>query len=162
MQTKNYQELYFVGRPYQPNTMDENGSYQMAYQEMLTDPSFQEFQAEHAAADNLASLIVFGPENYLYWQGMILTADVEVPKGLFKYQLPESKVAEIIKPGNVSIFSQPLNFTVPVLLEDAKKAGIELPANLGLGQNPYVLNILRGTEVTSAIYLGTATADVND
>lgn len=164
METKKTNEILFVGKPFGPEVAGESGSFYPAYQEVNNDENFLEFKQSNELDDNDSSLIIFGPESYQYWQGTIYQGTASIPSGFFKYQLPKSDIAEAKSIQNESYFSQPLNFAIPTLLEDAKKAGIEIPTNLGLSQNPFVLNVLdqKTGELTNTIYLGDEIEDVDD
>lgn len=90
MQTE-INELTFIGKAFPDRMMDANGTFAAANQELEADPAFQAFVKEAGLAGQRASLIVFGPENFMYWYGVIAPKDSEVG-GLLKFSLPSARV----------------------------------------------------------------------
>lgn len=166
MEEKTIKQLSFIGVPYMPTMMDENGSFFSAYNELEQNKDFQALDEINQLDPNRASLIVFGGDSFMFWQGMLFE-DFEqqnLPNGLMKYDLPASKIVEERKPGSVSQFSLPLGSFVNSFLSDIKKAGIKIPANLGLSEHPYLINALNlnTQDQVKRVYLGKVILDVND
>ena len=143
MKKEKYSAHNFIGKVFMPNQMDENKTYTAAIQEMENDPVFQKF-------------VVFGPENFMFWYG-ILADDKQMPvAGLNKFELPASEIAEIDTPdSNLAFFSQPLNFVIPTFLDKLSKDGITMYENLGDSEKPYVLAKLNleTKELAQILYL---------
>src|SRR5699024_12847627 len=96
-----------------PNQIDENKTYTIAIQEMENDPVFQKFIKDNGYENERASLVVFGPENFMFWYG-ILADDKQMPvAGLNKFELPASEIEDIDKPAsNSALFSTPLKYVI--------------------------------------------------
>ncbi|APT18896.1 hypothetical protein FC62_GL000540 [Amylolactobacillus amylotrophicus DSM 20534] len=164
MEQKKFEKLTFIGKPFLQIAPNDGNGYFAAYQEVEESADFVGLDETNDLERNRAGLVIFGPETFMYWQGMLYKGEADLPKGLMKYELPASNAVVDEKNGNESIFQLPLNLTIPTLLADIKQAGIEVPANLGLSEKPYVLNVLypdKQKHVT-AVYLGDVIEDVND
>ena len=122
MKKEKYSAHNFIGKVFMPNQIDENKTYTAAIQEMENDPVFQKFIKDNGYENERASLVVFGPENFMFWYG-ILADDKQMPvAGLNKFELPASEIAEINTPdSNLAFFSQPLNFVIPTFLDKLSK-----------------------------------------
>lgn len=166
MQETTINKLSFIGQPYTASMMDENGSYYSVYQELEANEDFASFDETNELAKNRAYLVIFGPENFMFWQGMLYQSkdEITVPAGLFKYDLPEGDVVKDVRPGSEIIFSLPVGLTLQSLLDGVKKAGIDIPANLGLSEKPYLINglNLEDNEQFTYVYKGATIDDVND
>lgn len=164
MKTSTTNEKIFVGQPFSPEIAGETGSFLPAYQQVISDENFNKFSQTNKLAQNIASLVIFGPESYQYWLGTIYDGDAEIPAGFFKYVLPKSDVAVEQQAMNESYFAQPLTVIIPSLIDQAKNAGIKVPANMGLSQKPFILTVFdqNKNELTSEIFLSDEIADVDD
>lgn len=164
MEQKKLEKQTFIGKPFLQIAPNDGNGYFAAYQEVEVIAEFTALDDSNELDKNRAGLVIFGPETFMYWQGMLYKGKAELPKGLMKYELPESNAVVDEKNGNESIFQLPLNLTIPTLLADIKKAGISVPENLGLSEKPYVLNVLYPDQqkYTAAVYLGDVIEDVND
>ncbi|MBW8459768.1 hypothetical protein K1B48_00755 [Lactobacillus johnsonii] len=156
MKKEKYSAHNFIGKVFMPNQIDENKTYTTAIQEMENDPVFQKFIKDNGYENERASLVVFGPENFMFWYG-ILADDKQMPvAGLNKFELPASEIAGIDTPdSNLAFFSQPLNFVIPTFLDKLSKDGITMYENLGDSEKPYVLAKLNleTKELAQILYL---------
>ena len=156
MKKEKYSAHNFIGKVFMPNQIDENKTYTIAIQEMENDPVFQKFIKDNGYENERASLVVFGPENFMFWYG-ILADDKQMPvAGLNKFELPASEIAEIDTPdSNLEIFSQPINFVIPTFLDKLSKDVITMYENLGDREKPYVLAKLNleTKELAQILYL---------
>lgn len=162
MKKEKYSAHNFIGKVFMPNQIDENKTYTAAIQEMENDPVFQKFIKDNGCENERASLVVFGPENFMFWYG-ILADDKQMPvAGLNKFELPASEIAEIDTPdSNLAFFSQPLNFVIPTFLDKLSKDGITMYENLGDSEKPYVLAKLNleTKELAQILYLDTSSEE---
>lgn len=168
MEKQQQKQLKFIGKVAMPSMLEANGSFYSQFQELEDSQVLNQLDETNQLSKNRSSLVVFGPENYMYWQGLVYEGELaELPKGLMSYDLPESTVATMSQEISDYQFHTPLNFEVNQAFASAKKAGIEIPANLGLSEQPYLLQRYVGdasnalTKLTS-IYLGNVIDNVND
>ena len=114
-------KVTFVGRPFPDQLMDEQKTFNESNMEMEQNQVFQDFIAKNDLTNTRSNMVVFGPENFMYWYGVIAPNKVEVPKGLMKFVLPEAQVAITEKDNqNISFFSQPLNMVISQFLKFIK------------------------------------------
>ncbi|MEB3364257.1 hypothetical protein SDC49_12925 [Lactobacillus sp. R2/2] len=73
--------------------MDEQKTFTESNMAMEQDQTFLNFIAQNNLNNTRSSLVVFGPENFMYWYGVIAPNEIEVPRGLIKFVLPETQVA---------------------------------------------------------------------
>ncbi|MFS8963184.1 hypothetical protein NYF20_08560 [Lactobacillus delbrueckii] len=153
MQTE-INELTFIGKAFPDRMMDANGTFAAANQELEADPAFQAFVKEAGLAGQRASLIVFGPENFMYWYGVIAPKDSEV-SGLLKFSLPSARVFQKEETANAAYFDLPLNFELPRFLDEAGDLGSDFQAQLEENPNPYILRQLDlgSKKLTKSLYL---------
>lgn len=136
---KNIEKKLFVGRPFPDSMMDERKSFTQSNQEMENNEVFQKFLADNNLENKRTVMVVFGPENFMYWYG-VLVDDVEVPAGLMKFELPKAEVAEEEQENqNMVFFDLPLNGTMPEFIQKVTSEGIEVYQNVGDSPTPYVV-----------------------
>ena len=149
-------KVTFVGRPFPDQLMDEQKTFNEANMEMEQNQVFQNFITKNNLKNTRSSLVVFGPENFMYWYGVIAPNEVEVPKGLMKFVLPEAQVAITEKDNqNISFFSQPLNMVISQFLAAVADEGIKIYQNPGDSLTPYVVQTLNFAtkKLTQELYL---------
>lgn len=149
-------KVTFVGRPFPDQLMDEQKTFTESNIAMEQDQTFLNFIAQNNLNNTRSSLVVFGPENFMYWYGVIAPNEIEVPQGLMKFVLPETQVAVEEKDNqNISFFSQPLNIVISQFLANVADTGIKIYQNPGDSLTPYVLQNLnlKTKKLTQELYL---------
>ncbi len=149
-------KVTFVGRPFPDQLMDEQKTFNQSNMEMEQNQVFQDFIAKNDLTNTRSTMVVFGPENFMYWYGVIAPNEVEVPKGLMKFVLPEAQVAITEKDNqNISFFSQPLNMVISQFLAAVADEGIKIYQNPGDSLTPYVVQTLNFAtkKLTQELYL---------
>ena len=149
-------KVTFVGRPFPDQLMDEQKTFTESNMAMEQDQTFLNFIAQNNLNNTRSSLVVFGPENFMYWYGVIAPNEIEVPKGLMKFVLPEAQVAITEKDNqNISFFSQPLNIVISQFLATVADTGIKIYQNPGDSLTPYILQNLdlKTKKLTQELYL---------
>ena len=149
-------KVTFVGRPFPDQLMDEQKTFNESNMEMEQNQVFQDFIAKNDLTNTRSNMVVFGPENFMYWYGVIAPNEVEVPKGLMKFVLPEAQVAITEKDNqNISFFSQPLNIVISQFLATVADTGIKIYQNPGDSLTPYVVQTLNFAtkKLTQELYL---------
>lgn len=149
-------KVTFVGRPFPDQLMDEQKTFNESNMEMEQNQVFQDFIAKNDLTNTRSNMVVFGPENFMYWYGVIAPNEVEVPKGLMKFVLPEAQVAITEKDNqNISFFSQPLNMIISQFLAAVADEGIKIYQNPGDSLTPYVVQTLNFAtkKLTQELYL---------
>ena len=149
-------KVTFVGRPFPDQLMDEQKTFNESNMAMEQDQTFLNFIAQNNLNNTRSSLVVFGPENFMYWYGVIAPNEIEVPRGLMKFVLPETQVAVEEKDNqNISFFSQPLNIVISQFLATVADTGIKIYQNPGDSLTPYVLQNLdlKTKKLTQELYL---------
>ncbi len=149
-------KVTFVGRPFPDQLMDEQKTFTESNMAMEQDQTFLNFIAQNNLNNTRSSLVVFGPENFMYWYGVIAPNEIEVPRGLIKFVLPETQVAVEEKDNqNISFFSQPLNIVISQFLATVADTGIKIYQNPGDSLTPYVLQTLnlKTKKLTQELYL---------
>ena len=149
-------KVTFVGRPFPDQLMDEQKTFNESNMEMEQNPVFQDFIAKNDLTNTRSNMVVFGPENFMYWYGVIAPNEIEVPRGLMKFVLPETQVAVEEKDNqNISFFSQPLNIVISQFLATVADTGIKIYQNPGDSLTPYVLQNLdlKTKKLTQELYL---------
>lgn len=149
-------KVTFVGRPFPDQLMDEQKTFTESNIAMEQDQTFLNFIAQNNLNNTRSSLVVFGPENFMYWYGVIAPNEIEVPRGLMKFVLPETQVAVEEKDNqNISFFSQPLNIVISQFLATVADTGIKIYQNPGDSLTPYVLQNLdlKTKKLTQELYL---------
>lgn len=124
--------------------MDGQRSFSAQVQETENDPVFKKFLEKNKLTKQRASLVVFGPETFMYWYGVATDKKInQLPKQLSHYELPAAQVAEEETPNmNLAFFSQPLNFVIPTFLDKLAQAGVTYHENPGDSNTPYLLTTL--------------------
>ncbi len=149
-------KVTFVGRPFPDQLMDEQKTFTESNMAMEQDQTFLNFIAQNNLNNTRSSLVVFGPENFMYWYGVIAPNEIGVPRGLMKFVLPETQVAVEEKDNqNISFFSQPLNIVISQFLATVADTGIKIYQNPGDSLTPYVLQNLdlKTKKLTQELYL---------
>ena len=149
-------KVTFVGRPFPDQLMDEQKTFTESNMTMEQDQTFLNFIVQNNLNNTRSSLVVFGPENFMYWYGVIAPNEIEVPRGLMKFVLPETQVAVEEKDNqNISFFSQPLNIVISQFLATVADTGIKIYQNPGDSLTPYVLQNLdlKTKKLTQELYL---------
>ena len=149
-------KVTFVGRPFPDQLMDEQKTFTESNMAMEQDQTFLNLIAQNNLNNTRSSLVVFGPENFMYWYGVIAPNEIEVPRGLMKFVLPETQVAVEEKDNqNISFFSQPLNIVISQFLATVADTGIKIYQNPGDSLTPYVLQNLdlKTKKLTQELYL---------
>ena len=150
------EKVTFVGRPFPDQLMDEQKTFNQSNMEMEQNQVFQDFITKNNLKNTRSSLVVFGPENFMYWYGVVASNETAVPKGLMKFVLPEAQVAIKEKDNqNISFFSQPLNVIISQFLAAVADEGIKIYQNPGDSLTPYVLQNLNldTKKLTQELYL---------
>ena len=149
-------KVTFVGRPFPDQLMDEQKTFTESNIAMEQDQTFLNFIARNNLNNTRSSLVVFGPENFMYWYGVIAPNEIEVPRGLMKFVLPETQVAVEEKDNqNISFFSQPLNIVISQFLATVADTGIKIYQNPGDSLTPYIVQTLNfdTKKLTQELYL---------
>ena len=149
-------KVTFVGRPFPDQLMDEQKTFNESNIAMEQDQTFLNFIAQNNLNNTRSSLVVFGPENFMYWYGVIAPNEIEVPQGLMKFVLPETQVAVEEKDNqNISFFSQPLNIVISQFLATVADTGIKIYQNPGDSLTPYIVQNLNfdTKKLTQELYL---------
>lgn len=149
------EEITFVGRPFSDQMIDEQKTYNNCNIELEQDQQFQQFLTDNELT-NRSSMVVFGPENFIYWYGVLTSEVTELPQGLMKFTLPKAQVAvEEQKQQNQSFFAQPLNMVIPQFLQTVREQGIQTYENPGDSLTPYFVQKLdlETKKLTQMLYL---------
>lgn len=146
--------LHFVGRVFTGRQMTSARSFQTANLASEQDPHLQAL-VEKLGSQERANLIVFGPDNFAYWYGILTKGKLPKQPGLLAYDLPPAQAAQTTRAGNLAAFSLPLNQVLPLFLDQVRAAGIRVAANLGNSETPFVLRTidLREKKITTRVYL---------
>ncbi|MCO6531310.1 MULTISPECIES: hypothetical protein [Lactobacillus] len=149
------EEITFVGRPFSDQMIDEQKTYNNCNIELEQDQQFQQFLTDNELT-NRSSMVVFGPENFMYWYGVLTSEVTELPQGLMKFTLPKAQVAvEEREQQNQSFFAQPLNMVIPQFLQTVREQGIQTYENPGDSLTPYFVQKLdlETKKLTQMLYL---------
>lgn len=149
------EEITFVGRPFSDQMIDEQKTYNNCNIELEQDQQFQQFLTDNELT-NRSSMVVFGPENFMYWYGVLTSEVTELPQGLMKFTLPKAQVAvEEREQQNQSFFAQPLNMVIPQFLQTVREQGIQTYENPGDSLTPYFVQELNleTKKLTQMLYL---------
>lgn len=134
--------LTFIGRPFPNSMMDEHRSFNKTNMQMENDEEFRDFLTKNGFENNRSTMIAFGPENFMYWYGVLTDKEVAVPKGMMKYVLPEGEIAVEESAGDLSNFSLPQNYIVPTFFDKLEKEGIKVYENPGDSDTPFFVQDL--------------------
>ncbi|KRM72447.1 hypothetical protein [Lacticaseibacillus brantae] len=129
----------FFGRVFMPESSDELGTYEQAWQDFTAAGYFDQLD-ELAETPNRTTLLVFSPfGTFQYWVGSVVPMDVTVPEGLQVLPLPAATGGQAEKPASrlTSAFPVEMNFNKG--LEVIEKAGYPLPSHIGQTDHPYFL-----------------------
>lgn len=149
------EEITFVGRPFSDQMIDEQKTYNNCNIELEQDQQFQQFLTDNELT-NRSSMVVFGPENFMYWYGVLTSEVTELPQGLMKFTLPKAQVAvEEREQQNQSFFAQPLNMVIPQFFQTVREQGIQTYENPGDSLTPYFVQKLdlETKKLTQMLYL---------
>lgn len=149
------EEITFVGRPFSDQMIDEQKTYNNYNIELEQDQQFQQFLTDNELT-NRSSMVVFGPENFMYWYGVLTSEVTELPQGLMKFTLPKAQIAvEEREQQNQSFFAQPLNMVIPQFLQTVREQGIQTYENPGDSLTPYFVQKLdlETKKLTQMLYL---------
>lgn len=149
-------KVTFVGRPFPDQLMDEQKTFTESNMAMEQNTVFQDFITKNNLTNTRSNMVVFGPENFMYWYGVIAPNEIEVPKVLMKFVLPEAQVAITEKEKqNISFFSQPLNIVISQFLAAVADEGIKIYQNPGDSLTPYIVQTLNcdTKKLTQELYL---------
>ncbi|WEV71338.1 hypothetical protein OZY43_02760 [Lactobacillus sp. ESL0785] len=140
---KSQEKLAFIGRPFADSLMDQQKSFAECNAQMENDQNFQKFLQDNKLQSKRSSLIVFGPEHFMYWYGVIAPAETVAPAGLMRFVLPQGQVAEEeLSEQTLAWFNQPLNTVLPPFLAKVSAEGIQVYENPGDSLTPYILQHL--------------------
>ena len=142
MAVKQINELTFIGSTFTDTMMDGQKTFTQTNMEMENDETFKKFLADNDLTDKRTSMVVFGPENFMYWYGVVTDKEVNVPTGLMKFALPKAEIAEEEESGEQPIFNLPLNVIVPQFFKKLTDEGVEVFENPGDSETPYLLQDL--------------------
>ncbi len=155
MATKKLESLTFIGRPFPPNMMSDNKSFQGVNAKMEQDEVFKKFLSDNHLEDKRTTMIQFGPDNYMYWYGVLAKVDTPVPKGLMKFTLPKAQVVQEESTAMINTFDLPINFLVQDFFKKVIKEGIKVYQNPGDSDTPYLVQDLnlKTKKLTQTWYL---------
>lgn len=156
MNKKVLDKVTFVGRPFPDSLIDEQKTFTQANMQMESDPVFKKFLKDNNLENNRANMVVFGPENFMYWYGVLAPNVENIPSGLMKFELPKAEVAQEESDNqSLSAFSMPLNATIQALLKKLIENGVKVYENVGDSDTPYVVQDLDldNKKLTQTLYL---------
>lgn len=156
MNKKVLDKVTFVGRPFPDSLIDEQKTFAQANMQMESDPVFQKFLKDNNLENNRANMVVFGPENFMYWYGVLAPNVENIPSGLMKFELPKAEVAQEESDNqSLSSFSMPLNATIQAFLKKLIENGVKVYENVGDSDTPYVVQDLDldNKKLTQTLYL---------
>lgn len=156
MNKKVLDKVTFVGRPFPDSLIDEQKTFAQANMQMESDPVFQKFLKDNNLENNRANMVVFGPENFMYWYGVLAPNVENIPSGLMKFELPKAEVAQEESDNqSLSSFSMPLNATIQAFLKKLIENGVKVYENVGDSDTPYVIQDLDldNKKLTQTLYL---------
>lgn len=156
MNKKVLDKVTFVGRPFPDSLIDEQKTFTQANMQMESDPVFQKFLKDNNLENNRANMVVFGPENFMYWYGVLAPNVENIPSGLMKFELPKAEVAQEESDNqSLSAFSMPLNATIQAFLKKLIENGVKVYENVGDSDTPYVVQDLDldNKKLTQTLYL---------
>ena len=156
MNKKVLDKVTFVGRPFPDSLIDEQKTFTQANMQMESDPVFQKFLKDNNLENNRANMVVFGPENFMYWYGVLAPNVENIPGGLMKFELQKAKVAQEESDNqSLSAFSMPLNATIQAFLKKLIENGVKVYENIGDSDTPYVVQDLDlgNKKLTQTLYL---------
>lgn len=154
--TKQVEKKVFVGTPFPDSMMDAQKSFSESNKMVEENDTFKQFLKENDLENKRTAMVVFGPENFMYWYGVITDGDIEVPKGLMKFELPKAEVAEeVIENSNPVFFDLPLNSVLPEFIKKVAESGVEVYENMGDSPVPYIVEDmdLDNKKLTQTLYV---------
>ncbi|TSO25978.1 hypothetical protein [Lactobacillus sp. LL6] len=154
--TKQVEKKVFVGTPFPDGMMDAQKSFAESNKLVENNDTFKKFLEDNNLENKRSAMIVFGPENFMYWYGVITDGSLEVPKGLIKYELPKAEVAEeIIENSNPVFFDLPLNSVLPEFIKKITESGVQVYENIGDSPVPYIVEDmdLDNKKLTQMLYV---------
>lgn len=154
-QDKLINTLTFVGRPFTP-TMMNNGTFSKVNMQMENDQHFQRFLRANHLAKKRASLVIFAPESFMYWYGVVTAKqNLTQLQGLMKFVLPAGQIVGQEGTGAANSLDLPLNFVVQRFFKKLIKRGFKVYQNPGDSDSPYFVQSLdlRQKKLTQFWYL---------
>lgn len=142
MAKQTVEKLIFIGRPFPHTLMDEHRTFTQSNLQMENDEVFKKFLQDNDLEDTRSSMIVFGPENFMYWYGVVVEKELKVPNGLMKYVLPKAEIDLETEKGNLTNFNLPQNYIVPTFFKKLEDEGIKVYENPGDSETPYLVQTL--------------------
>ncbi|MCI1290106.1 MAG: hypothetical protein LKG31_00710 [Lactobacillus sp.] len=146
--------LHFVGRVFTNHQMGPSQSFQAVNQACEQDKQLQALFAQ-INPQQRANLVVFGPDNFTYWYGVVTKQKIDRPAGLLAYDLPAAICAQETTAGGLGSFSLPLGPVLMGFLQKTADAGFKIYSNLGDSETPYILRTidLQHKKMTTSVYL---------
>lgn len=135
-------KLTFIGRPFPSAMMDEQKTFGKVNMDMENDDNFKKFLSDNDLEDKRATMFVFGPDNFMYWYGIITDQDLIVPKEMMKYDLPAGPVASEEQTAALNYFSLPAHYLVENFFKKVMQEGIKVYQNPGDSNTPYFVQVL--------------------
>lgn len=154
--TKQIEKKIFVGLPFPDSMMDAQKSFSESNKQVEENEAFKKFLADNDLENKRTAMIVFGPENFMYWYGVITDGNSDVPKGLMKFELPKAEVAEEISENtNPVFFDLPLNSILPEFIQKVAQSGVKVYENIGDSPLPYIVEDLdlENKKLTQTLYV---------
>lgn len=143
-------ELKIIGQLALANQIDPNGSFYSVWQELAADSQTDKIDQQlikKIGTTNRVGLVIFAPENYLYWAGIAVPANFETPKGWQSYTLPAGQAFELTQATPEFMPQIPVNYKLDQVFDQAEKEAVKLPDSLGHAQQPFFLEELRFTDI---------------
>ncbi|BDR57314.1 hypothetical protein [Xylocopilactobacillus apis] len=139
----------FGGEPHFPSELDEDGSFQSAWNEFYNSSEFNEvinqLKGQHFPLRALG-ITQFGPENFMYWVGLELPSDkFEIPEKWMKLELPAGTAYEE-KRLDLGWRELPVEFSINLVYNAADKEQAKLPTNISYTDKPYFVERIKLNE----------------
>lgn len=134
--------LNFIGQPFPDSMMDKQRTFTKINSQMEDDIVFKDFLKTAGLMDQRASMVIFGPSNFMYWYGVIVNQKISAPKNLMQFELPSAEIAVEQTKGQLNSFDLPLNFVVPDFFTKIAIQGVKVFENPGDSETPYLLQKL--------------------
>lgn len=146
-------QLKIVGQVALASQIDPNGSFYSMWQELEADPQMAKVDQQllkDVGQTNRVGLVVFAPENYLYWGGVAVPADFTVPAGWQSFNLPAGQAFEFVQATPAFMPQIPVNLKLSKTFDQAETEAVKLPGSLGHAQQPYFLEELKFKDIDQA------------
>lgn len=158
---KNLPKKYFVGKVFLPSEIDDQRSFASQIMKVENDPIFNKW-IEKNNFKQRSSLIVFGPETFMFWYGVLIDQDIDFPEKFSKYELPEAKVVEFTtENSDLNYFNQPINISISAFLKKLDQKNVTYHENMGEAENPYIISKvdLDTKKLTQILFLDASSED---